>query len=118
MKFYFWTTKSNVFLVLMTLMVLFITSAFWYGIPLFSLPAFFYEMNIPGFVQFILVCLSVGFCFSLFCIPLHLTYSKEYSIINRGKKTLNIFLRTQCILIGFIACVFAVFYFIVLYVAF
>jgi hypothetical protein len=109
MKFYFQTMKKNIFLCLMTLMILILTSGFWYGIPSFGLTEFFFEMNVPRFVLFVLICLSVGFCFSIICIPLHLSFAKEYSR-NKKKNMISTFLITQGILIIFVAFLFGVFY--------
>ena len=117
MKFYFRTMKSNIFLVLITLMVLILTVGFWYGIPLFGLTDFLFETNVPRFVQFVLICLSVGFCFSVICIPFHLSFAKEYAI-NKKKNMINTFFITQGTLIMFVAFLFAVFYLTVSLLAF
>ena len=117
MQFYFRTMKKNIFLFLMTLMVLILTSGFWYGVPLFGLTAFFFEMNTPRFIHFILICLSVGFCFSIICIPFHLSFAKEYAI-NKKKNMINTFFITQGTLIMFVAFLFAVFYLTVSLLAF
>lgn len=117
MQFYFLTMKKNIFLFLMTLMVLILTSAFWYGIPLFGLTDFFSETDVPGIVQFVSVCLSVGFCFSILCIPFHLSFARAYAI-NKKKNMMKIFLITQGTLIMFVAFLFAVFYLAVSILAF
>ena len=103
MQFYFRTMKKNIFLFLMTLMVLILTSGFWYGVPLF--------------IHFVLICLSVGFCFSIICIPFHLSFAKEYAI-NKKKNMINTFFITQGTLIMFVAFLFAVFYLTVSLLAF
>lgn len=117
MQFYFRTMKTNIFLSLITLMVLILTVGFWYGIPLFGLTDFFFEMNVPRFVQFVLICLSVGFYFSLICIPFHLSFAKEYAITKK-KNIVNTFLITQGTLIVFVAFLFAIFYLTVSILAF
>lgn len=117
MRFYFRTMKKDIFLCLMTLMILILTSGFWYGIPLFGLTEFIFEMNVPRIVQFVLLCLSVGFCFSIICIPLHLSFSKEYAI-NKKKNMINTFFITQGTLIIFVAFLFAIFYLTVSLLAF
>lgn len=109
MLFYFRTMKKNIFLFLMTLMILILTSGFWYGIPLFGLTDFFSKTDVPGIVRFVSVCLSVGFCFSILCIPFHLSFARAYAI-NKKKNMMKIFLITQGTLIMFVAFIFAVFY--------
>ena len=83
MQFYFRTMKTNIFLCLITLMLLVLTVGFWYGIPLFGLTDFFSETDVPGIVRFVSVCLSVGFCFSILCIPFHLSFARAYAINKR-----------------------------------
>ena len=117
MQFYFRTMKTNIFLCLITLMLLVLTVGFWYGIPLFGLTDFFSETDVPGIVRFVSVCLSVGFCFSILCIPFHLSFARAYAI-NKKKNMIKTFLITQGILITFVTLLFAVFYLIVLLLAF
>ena len=71
----------------------------------------------PRFIHFVLICLSVGFCFSIICIPFHLSFAKEYAI-NKKKNMINTFLITQGTLIMFVAFLFAVFYLTVSLLAF
>lgn len=116
MQYYIQSIKKNIFLFIMTLMILFLTFGFWCGVPLFGLTIFFYEMSLPFFIQFVLICLSIGFCFSLFCIPLHVSFAKEYAL-NKQKHMLIIFLKAQSILIIIVAIIFAIFYLLTIFEA-
>ena len=112
MHCYFQAMKKNIFLCLMTIMVLFLTSGFWYGIPLFGLIEVLSEAGIPGYGQLVLISFSVGFCFSVFCIPFHLSYAKEYAR-NKAKSMTSTFFKAQGILITIVAFLFFLFYLIV-----
>lgn len=109
MQCYFQAMKKNIFLCLMTIMVLFLTSGFWYGIPLFGLIEVLSEAGIPGYVQLVLISFSVGFCFSIFCIPFHLAYARECAS-NKVKSMTSIFLKAQGIIITIVAFLFFLFY--------
>ena len=112
MSCYFQYMKSIIMPFLVTIMLLTITVGFWGGIPLFVMPVILYETALPRFVQWILVCLSAGICFSVVCLPLVLTFAKAYAV-RKGKGVLNTFLIGQGILIVFAAILFAVFYSVV-----
>lgn len=112
MQLYLKTMKKNIFLTLSTLILLILTVWFWYGVPLFGLTDYFFETNVPGFIQFVFICLAVGFCFSLFLIPFHLIFAKKYAI-GKQKGMLKAFLITQGTLIMVVAMLFATFYIIV-----
>ena len=91
MQLYLQTMKKKVFLTLSTFVLLILTVWFWYGFPLFGLSDYFFDTNVPGFIQFISICLGVGFCFSLFLIPFHLSFAKEYAK-GKQKGMLKVFL--------------------------
>ena len=112
MSCYFQYMKSIIMPLLVTVMLLTITVGFWGGIPLIVMPGILYETGLPGFVQWILVCLSAGICFSIVCVPLVLSLVEVYSR-SKGKGMLNTFLIGQGILIVCAAILFAVFYSIV-----
>ena len=109
MAYYFLYMKSIIMPFLVTVMLLTITVGFWGGIPLIVMPGILYETGLPRFVQWILVCLSAGICFSIVCLPLVLSFVKAYAR-SKGKGMLNTFLIGQGILIVLAAMLFAVFY--------
>lgn len=115
MRLYLQTMKKNIFLILSTFVLLILTVGFWYGMPLFGLSDYFFEMNVPRFIQFASVCFGVGFCFSLFLIPFHLSFVKEYAICKQ-KGMSKAFLITQGTLIMVATMLFAIFYLIVSFV--
>lgn len=115
MQVYFQTMKTKTSLFFITLVVLVLTVGFWYGLPLFGLTDYFFETEVPGFFQYISICLSVGFCFSLFFIPFHLSFAKEFAI-KKQKNMIKTLLKTQGILIVFVAILFAIFYLIVSFI--
>lgn len=112
MRLYLQTMRKNVFLTLSTFVLLILTVWFWYGLPLFGLSGYFFETNVPNFIQFISICLGIGLCFSLFLIPFHLSFAKEYAT-SKQKGILKTFLITQGILIMVVAMLFSIFYVIV-----
>ncbi|MDL4842436.1 hypothetical protein [Aquibacillus rhizosphaerae] len=112
MQIYFQSMKKNVFLILITFVLLILTFGFWYGLPLYGLSEYFFETDIPRFISFISICLGVGFCFSLFFIPFHLSFAKEYAT-SKQKNMLKVLFITKSILIMLVAMLFAIFYLIV-----
>lgn len=114
MQIYFHSIKKNIFIFLATLMILFLTFGFWCGVPLFSIIIIFSEMSLPLFFQFVLICWSVGFCFSLICIPLNLLFAKEYAL-NKQVPIIKILLKAQGIMIMVVAFVFAIVYLLIMY---
>ena len=112
MSYYFQYMKSIIMPFLVTIMLLTITAGFWGGIPLFVMPGILYETGLPGFVQWILVCLCAGICFSVVCLPLVLSFAKAYAV-RKGIGMLNTLLIDQGILIILAALLFAVFYSVV-----
>lgn len=112
MSIYFQYMKSIIMPFFITIMLLTITVGFWGGIPLFVMPGILYETRLPGVIQWILVCLSAGICFSVVCLPLVLSFAKAYAV-RKGIGMLNTFLIGQGILIVFAAILFAVFYSVV-----
>ncbi|GGK08983.1 hypothetical protein GCM10007063_34290 [Lentibacillus kapialis] len=64
MQLYLQRMRRKVVLTSSTFVLLILTFWFWYELPLFGLSDYFSETNVPGFIQFISVCLGVGFCFS------------------------------------------------------
>ena len=109
MSYYFQYMKSIIMPFLVTVMLLTITVGFWGGIPLIVMPEILYETGLPGIVQWILVCLSAGICFSVVCLPLILSFARAYGV-RKGMGMLNTFLIGQGILIVLAAMLFAVFY--------
>jgi len=109
MRLYLQTMKENPFLTLGTFVLLILTYWFWYGLPLFGLSDYFFRTNVPNFIQFIAVCLSVGLCFSLFFIPIHLSFAKKYAV-TKQKGMLKVFLVTQGALVVIAAILLAIFY--------
>ena len=77
-------------LIFMTIFLLITTIGFWAGFPLFVLSEFLYQTGLPGFVLFPLTRLSVGVCFSIVCIPLHLFIADR-----KEQATLNAFWQIQ-----------------------
>ena len=116
MHFYFQSMKKNIFLCLMTVMILILTAGFWLGIPLFGLTEYFYGMNAPILLELLIICLTVGFCFSIFCIPFHLSFAKEYAA-DKKKNRKKIFLITQAAMILLVSLLFAAFYITVIFLA-
>lgn len=116
MQIYFQSIKNNIFIFLITLMILFLTFGFWCGVPLFGLINIFSETSLPFSLQFVLISLSVGFCFSLFYIPLHFLFAKEYAA-NKQEHILTTFLKAQGILIIVVSVFFAIFYLLAIFSA-
>lgn len=112
MQVYFQTMKRNMALVLMTFTLLFLTIGFWYGFPLYGLTDYFFKTSVPGFIQLLLICLSVGLCFSLYFVPYHLLFAKPYSK-ERQKNMFTVFLFVQMALIFTASALFAGFYVVV-----
>lgn len=92
-----------------TFILLICTIGFWYGFPLLGLSDYFFKSHIPKFIQFLSICISIGFCFSIFLIPLHVSFAKEYAI-HKHQNMLKIFFITQCSVIIIVAILFSVFY--------
>jgi|SRR5690625_3468462 len=112
MQVYFQALKRNIILVLITFTLLFLTIGFWYGLPLYGLTDYFFKTNVPGFIQFLLICLSVGLCFSLYFVPFHLLFARTYSK-ERQKEMFTVFLLVQMALIITASVLFAGFYVVV-----
>lgn len=116
MSFYFQFMKPIIMPFIITIMLLTITVGFWGGVPLFVMPVILYETGLPRFIQWLLICLSGGICFSIVCIPFVLSFAKAHAL-RRGGGMLNSFLISQSILIVFAAMLFAIFYSVVLLMA-
>ena len=112
MSFYFQFIKPIIMPFIITIMLLTITVGFWGGVPLFVMPVILYETGLPRFIQWPLICLSAGICFSIVCIPFVLSFAKAYAV-RKGIGMLNSFLISQSILIVFAAMLFAIFYSVV-----
>lgn len=112
MLIYFQVLKRNMILVLMTFILLFLTVGYWYYMPLYGLTDYFFKTNVPGFIQLLLICISIGFCFSLYFVPFHLLFARTYSK-ERQKEMFTVFLLVQMALIITASVLFAGFYVIV-----
>ncbi|NGP45886.1 hypothetical protein G4V62_13365 [Bacillaceae bacterium SIJ1] len=104
MRLYLQTMKKNVFLFLITVVLLVLTAGFWLGLPFMALT----EANVPAWLQVIFIGLGIGFCFSLFFIPLHLSFAKDVGTKKRENKVKTFFL-VQGALMTFVATVVALF---------
>src|SRR5690625_4432365 len=112
MPIYFQVLKRNMILVLMTFILLFLTVGYWYHLPLYGLTDYFFKTDVPKFIQLLLICLSVGFCFSLYFVPFHLLFARTYSK-ERQKEMFTVFLLVQMALIITTSVLFVWFYVIV-----
>lgn len=117
MRVYLQTMRKNIVLTISTFILLIFSAWFWYGIPLFGLSDYFFDTNIPNLIQFGLVCLTVSFCFSLFFIPFHLVFAKEYAR-SKQRSIFKVLLITQSSLILVVAMIFAMFYLFVSFILF
>lgn len=108
MRLYFQAMKNNIFLLLITVVLLFLTVGFWFGIPLYGLADFFYESDVPRWFQIIFTVTSVGFCFSLFFIPLHVAIAKQYASKKQTTmvKSFSIMQGTLIVLVSILVVVF------------
>lgn len=112
MRLYFHAMKNNSILLLITAVLLFFTVGFWFGIPLYGLADIFYESDVPRWFQIIFTVISVGFCFSLLFIPLHLSIAKQYASKTQTNMV-NVFLIMQGILVVLASILVVAFIFIV-----
>ena len=85
-------------LLVIALVLVFFTFAFWIGIPIFLVGDILVELHIPYFIMIMCIFLSSGLLFSLLFIPLNL---KVASMIGKLKQqsTLQAFTRLQ---LGFV----------------
>ena len=95
----------TIMLIFLTIFLLIITAGFWAGIPLFVLSEFLYQTRLSGFVPFPLTSLRVGVCFSIVCIPLHLSIAAR-----KEQATLHAFWQIQGISILLAGLLFGLFY--------
>ncbi len=92
-------------LIFMTIFLLIITAGFWAGIPLFVLSEFLYQTRLSGIVPFALTSLSVGVCFSIVYILLHLSIAARKELAK-----LHAFWQVQGISILLVGLLFGLFY--------
>lgn len=94
MTIYIQTVKKNIFMVLIMIVLMFFTYGWWLLMPFFVFPSLFLHLGIPSFLIFIIIFLSVGILFSIFFIPLHWSFAKEYAS-KRDKRKISVFFLIQ-----------------------
>lgn len=102
--------KKNFMLLIMAVVLVFFTFAYWIGLPLFVVGSILGALHIPYFMLSVCVYLNAGLLVSLFFIPLNL---KVASVVGKLKQqsTWRAFTRLQ---LGFVltcaASIYVVFY--------
>ena len=109
MKFYLLTVKTNIMLVFMAIVLLIVTAGVWLGLPVIGLPALFGEAKLPVAVYVSIVSISAGVLFSLYFLPLHISFARA-AAAERKKGTAAVLLKTQAVFAGVVACIFAAVY--------
>lgn len=86
--------KKNFMLLIIGLVLVFFTFAYWVGIPVFVVGGMFDELRMPNFISIVILFLSAGFLFSVLFIPLNI---KVAHVVGKLKQqsTLQAFTRLQ-----------------------
>lgn len=100
MKTYKQIVKKNIFLILIMLVLMFFTYGWWLIMPFFIFPSLYLDVGIPPFLIFIIIFLSIGVLFSLFFVPLHWSFAKEYARIKDKRRVSVFFLAQGVVLLG------------------
>lgn len=86
--------KKNFMLLIIGLVLVFFTFAYWVGIPVFVVGGMLDELRMPNFISIVILFLSAGFLFSVLFIPLNI---KVAHVVGKLKQqsTLQAFTRLQ-----------------------
>ena len=109
MKLYLQTVKTNIMLVFAAMALLIVTAGIWLGLPVIGLPALFDGVKLPIAVYVSTVSISAGVLFSLYFLPLHISFARA-AAAERKKGTAAVLLKTQTVFAGVSACIFAAVY--------
>lgn len=97
-KAYAIVLRKDFMLIMIALVLMFVTFAFWIGIPIILVGNFISNLKVSIFIQIFCISLSVGLSFSLFFIPIHLKVARVVGEM-KTESTLKVFSRLHFVFV-------------------
>lgn len=108
--------KKDFMLLIIAIVLVFFTFAYWIGIPIFYIGDVLSELNVPSFISIVCIFLSAGLLFSLSFIPLNI---KVAQVVGKSKQqsTFQAFTRLQSRFSFFCAASICLVFFLIVWIS-